>query len=54
MRHGKIVNDAVLFSSIELITGFQAWRRLRQDQGLSPKDALNVVRHTIDSLLAGK
>ena len=50
----KIVNDAVLFSSIELITGFQAWRRLRQDQGLSPKDALNVVRHTIDSLLPGK
>lgn len=50
----KIIADAVLFSSIEMTTGFQAWRRLRQDQGLSPKDALNVVRHTIDALLAGK
>ncbi len=50
----KIMNDAVLFSSIELITGFQAWRRLRQDQNLSPKEALNVVRHTLDCLLAGK
>lgn len=50
----KVMNDTVLFSSIEMATGFQAWRRLRHDQGLSPKDALNVVRHTIDCLLAGK
>jgi AcrR family transcriptional regulator len=50
----KIMSDAVLFSAIEMATGFQAWRRLRQDQGLSAKDALNVVRHTIDCLLAGK
>lgn len=60
-RHGlkrvlpqKIMDDAVLFSAIELATGFQAWRRLRQDQGLSAKDALGVLRFTVDRLLAGK
>jgi hypothetical protein len=50
----KIMGDAVLFQAIEMTTGFQAWRRLRQDQGLSPKDALAVLRHTVDCLLAGK
>lgn len=60
-RHGlkrvlpqKIMDDAVLFSAIELATGFQAWRRLRQDQGLSARDALAVLRFTVDRLLAGK
>lgn len=60
-RHGlkrvlpqKIMDDAVLFSAIELATGFQAWRRLRHDQGLSAKDALAVLRFTVDRLLAGK
>jgi AcrR family transcriptional regulator len=50
----KIMDDEVLFSALELATGFQAWRRLRQDQGLSPKDALGVLRFTVEKLLAGK
>ncbi len=50
----KIMDDAVLFSAIELATGFQAWRRLRQDQGLSPREAVAVLRFTVDRLLAGK
>lgn len=50
----KIMSDTVLFHAIEMMTGFQAWRRLRQDQGLSPKDALNVLRFAIDRLLDGK
>jgi len=49
----KIMGDAVLFQSLEMTTGFQAWRRLRQDQGLSQKDALNVLRFTVDRLLDG-
>lgn len=47
----KIVNDPVLFAAIELASGFQAWRRLRQDQRLSVGDALNVLRFTVDRLL---
>ena len=50
----KIVNDAVLFSSIEMATGFEAWRRLRQDQGLSVGDALKVARFAVERMLAGK
>lgn len=50
----KILNDAVLCSAIEMATGFQAWRRLRQDQGLSPADALKVARFIIERLLVGK
>lgn len=50
----KIVNDAVLFSGIEMATGFQAWRRLRHDQGLSPADSLNVARFIIERMLVGK
>lgn len=50
----KILTDAVLFQSIEMTTGFQTWRRLRQDQKLAPKDALNVIRYTADRLLDGK
>lgn len=50
----KIMGDATLFSAIEMATGFQAWRRLRHDQGLSPAEALKVARFIIDRLLAGK
>jgi len=49
----KIMSDALLFQALEMTTGFQAWRRLRQDQGLSQKDALNVLRFTVDRLLDG-
>ncbi|MEZ6029869.1 MAG: TetR/AcrR family transcriptional regulator [Hyphomonadaceae bacterium] len=50
----KIMNDAVLFHAIEMAVGFQTWRRLRQDQGLSTKDALNVMRFTVERLVTGK
>ncbi|MDX2233453.1 MAG: TetR/AcrR family transcriptional regulator [Hyphomonadaceae bacterium] len=47
-----IVSDAVLFAAIEMATSFQAWRRMRQDQGLSPTDAERVLRFTVDALIA--
>lgn len=47
----EIKKDAVLFSAIELATGFQAWRRLRQDQRLSQKDALRVLAFTLARLV---
>lgn len=50
----KIVDDAVLFAAIEMATGFQAWRRLRQDQRLSAADAVKVLKFTIERLVAGK
>jgi AcrR family transcriptional regulator len=50
----KIQTDPVLFDAIDMTVGFQSWRRLRQDQGLSTKEALNVLRFTVERLLAGK
>ncbi len=50
----KVLNDAVLFSGIEMATGFEAWRRLRQDQGLSAAEALKVARFAVERMLAGK
>lgn len=47
----KIVNDPVLFPAIEMATGFQAWRRLRQDQRLSTADSLKVLRFTVERLV---
>ncbi|WP_373488900.1 TetR/AcrR family transcriptional regulator [Blastomonas sp.] len=43
--------DATLLSAIEMCVGFQAWRRLRQDQGLSSDAAVKVVRLCITRLL---
>jgi hypothetical protein len=48
------MSDTVLFAAIEMTVGFQAWRRLRQDQNLSPKEALEVLRLTVEKLVAGK
>jgi AcrR family transcriptional regulator len=46
-----IRKDATLFSAIEMCAGFQTWRRLRQDQGLSTDQAADVVRLTISRLV---
>lgn len=49
-----IVADARLFAAIEVVAGFQSWRRLRQDQGLSAEEAEAVVRFTIERLVEGR
>lgn len=43
--------DATLFSAVEMCAGFQTWRRLRQDQGLSTDQAAAVVRLAISRLV---
>ncbi len=50
----KFMNDPVLFAAIEMATGFQAWRRLRQDQRLPVAEALKVLRFTVERLVGGK
>lgn len=46
-----IQTDRDLFRAIEMVTSFQAWRRLRQDQNLSVTDARKVLHLLIDSTL---
>lgn len=48
----SIKSDDSLLGALELLTGFQAWRRLRQDQALSPDAAEAVMVRTLDALLA--
>lgn len=47
----EIRNDKSLVGALELVTGFQAWRRMRQDQDLSPQEAEAVVLRTVEALL---
>jgi AcrR family transcriptional regulator len=47
----KILKDPALFRAIEMVTGFQAWRRLRQDQSLSTKEARKVTLLLLDRLV---
>lgn len=49
-----IVADTRLFAAIEVVAGFQSWRRLRQDQGLSADEAEAVVRFTVERLVDGR
>jgi AcrR family transcriptional regulator len=49
-----IVADRTLFSALEMVTGFQAWRRMRQDQGLSPAETEAVTRAIVERLVDGR
>ncbi len=48
----RIIANSKLFHALEMATGFQAWRRMRQDQKLSVKEAGEVMIFTVDRLLA--
>lgn len=48
-----IVRDAALIAALDLATGFESWRRLRQDMGLNPAAAERVVKLAVDKLIAG-
>jgi AcrR family transcriptional regulator len=39
----KVLGDRALLRAIEMVTSFQAWRRLRQDQNLSTAEARDVT-----------
>jgi AcrR family transcriptional regulator len=45
-------SDKQLVASLDVVTGFQAWRRLRQDQGLSAQEAEAVMQFMVDRLIA--
>ena len=48
-----VTSDVTLFAALEMTTGFQTWRRLRQDQGLCPEEAEAVMAYTVSKLVAG-
>jgi hypothetical protein len=44
--------DKVFVDAVDLLISFEAWQRLRQDQGLSPGEAKQVVCSAVQALLA--
>ncbi len=49
----SIEADATLFAALEMATGFQTWRRMRQDQHLTAGCAHDAVRLVVERLIAG-
>lgn len=47
----SLAGDRDLFEAIDLLLSFDAWRRLRQDQQLGPRDATEVLQTSIQALL---
>lgn len=43
--------DAMLFAALELLLGFQSWRRLRQEQGFSAAQAEAVIQQAVEKLV---
>lgn len=48
-----IADDPLLFAALDVVTGFDAWRRMRQDQGLSIRKAEAAMRLAVERLTAG-
>ncbi|WP_300394549.1 TetR/AcrR family transcriptional regulator [Henriciella sp.] len=49
----QVREDENLFAALEMVTAFQTWRRMRQDQGLDPAQAEAVMSRTVEALIAG-
>ena len=47
----EVQSNPALFAALEMITGFQSWQRLRQDQNLMPEEAEAAVRLAVERLL---
>ena len=48
-----VVSDKRLIAALEAATGFQTWRRLRQDQGLTSEDAEATMLFMVERLTEG-
>jgi AcrR family transcriptional regulator len=48
----EVRTDVVLEAAFDSVLGFDTWRRLRQDRGLSVEEARAAVRKLVEALLA--
>lgn len=49
----QVLADRDLLEALALAASFEAWRRLREDQGLAPDAAERITCRTVDALLSG-
>lgn len=47
----EIRSDTVLEAAFDSVLGFETWRRMRQDRGLSVAESRETIRHLIEALL---
>jgi hypothetical protein len=47
----EVQSSPALFAALEMVTGFQSWQRLRQDQNLAPEEAEAAMRVAVERLL---
>lgn len=47
----EVAKDRVFVDAIDLLISYEAWDRLRQDQGLNPSEAKQVLSSTVQALL---
>ena len=50
----EVVKDTLTFESLDLLLSFEAWARLRSEQGLSQKRARDVLTAAVERVLAGR
>lgn len=48
----EILSDQVMVEALDLMLSFETWARLRDDQGLSPKRARQVIEAAVRKLIA--
>lgn len=48
----EVRSNVVLEAAFDTVLGFDTWRRLRQDRGLSVNDARETMRKLVEALLA--
>jgi AcrR family transcriptional regulator len=46
-----VARDQLFVDAVDLLISFEAWHRLRQEQGLSPTQARQVIGSTVNALL---
>lgn len=47
----KSAVDAPTFEALDLLLGFEAWSRLRREQGLTPRQARNTLESAVKALI---
>jgi hypothetical protein len=50
----KLADDKLRFEALDLALSFEAWRRMRVDQGLSARDARAVMLFSSEALSAAR
>lgn len=49
----ELVEDKARFEALDLLLSFEAWNRLRRDQGLSPRKTVEALETAVAALIKG-